>query len=81
MNPSSSPISAREQSLYIAAVTLLNTLQAILDLRPPLTGNPTHAQLIEYWEYEKSQGNGEAETNLHALEVMAAVKALLGLKP
>ena len=53
--------------LIAAAPELLEALRQILDLRSPITGNPTHAQLVEYWEYEKSQGNGEADANLFAL--------------
>ena len=49
---------------------LLEALQRVMDIDTPLTGNPTHAQLVEHWEYEKSQGRGEADDRLFALAVI-----------
>lgn len=40
----------------------------------PLTGNPTHAELVEHWQYEQEQGNGMAADQLFALAAIAAAK-------
>lgn len=50
---------------------LLTALRRIMDLECPLTGNPTHAELVEHWEYEKTQGRGEADDRLFALAAIA----------
>lgn len=53
---------------------LLAALELLLDIRCPITGNPSHADLVEHWEYEKEEGNGEADANLQALAAIAAAK-------
>lgn len=40
----------------------------------PLTGNPTHQELVEFWEYEKTQGRGDADDQLFILSVIAKAK-------
>lgn len=52
-------------------VDLLEALTRVMDLDCPLTGNPTHAELVEHWEYEKTQGRGEADDRLFALAAIA----------
>jgi len=54
-------------TLMAAAPDLLEALEAIMDEETPLTGKPSHAQLVEHWEYEKSQGRGCAGIMLSAL--------------
>ena len=49
---------------------LLASLKAIMENGCPLTGNPTHAELIEFWEYEKSQGRGDADIHIAALNAI-----------
>lgn len=51
---------------------LVRALRGILDIHRPMTGNPSDAELIEHWEYEKSAGNGAADANLFALRTLAA---------
>ena len=53
---------------------LLAALELLLDIRCPITGNPSHADLVEHWEYEKEEGDGEADANLQALAAIAAAK-------
>lgn len=62
---------AANAALIKSAPKLLEALRRILDLDCPLTGDPSRAELIEFWEYEQSQGNGAAEDNLFALAVIA----------
>lgn len=50
---------------------LLKALKQIMDNACPLTGNPSHAELVEHWEYEKTQGRGEADDQLFALAAIA----------
>ena len=57
--------------LIAAAPELLVALQRVMDIDQPIIGTPTHAQLVEYWEYEKSQGRGEADDRLFALAAIA----------
>lgn len=54
---------------------LLLALRRVIDIECPLTGNPTHAELVEHWKYEKSQGRGEADDRLFALAVIAKAEA------
>ena len=49
---------------------LLSALIKLLENDRPLSGNPTHAQLVEHWEYEKTQGRGEADDQLFALSLV-----------
>lgn len=58
--------------LIAAAPDLLEALQRTL--YQPLTGNPSHERLVEFWEYEKTQGRGDADDMLFAL---AAIKKAL----
>lgn len=53
---------------------LLMPLQSIIDDGYSLAGNPTHADLVEHWEYEKSVGRGIADVMLLALAAIAKVK-------
>jgi hypothetical protein len=55
--------------LIAAAPDLLEALQRLMPT--PLTGNPTHAQLVDFWTYEKQQGRGEAADVLFALAAIA----------
>ena len=76
----------RDSSLYGASVPLyinpplavvaqlVEALRRVMDLDCPLTGNPSHAELVEHWEYEKTQGRGEADDRLFALAALAAAK-------
>lgn len=64
--------------LIAAAPDLLEALQRMIALDPPLTGNPSHSALVKFWQYEKEQGNGAAETQLFAL---AAIAAATGATP
>ena len=57
--------------LIAAAPDLLEALKRVMDNDCPLTGNPSHAELVEHWEYEKSQGRGEADDRLFALAAIA----------
>lgn len=50
---------------------LLASLKAVMDHDCPITGNFTHAELIEHWEYEKTQGRGEADMRITALNAIA----------
>lgn len=45
-------------------------------LQQPLTGSPSHERLVEFWEYEKSQGRGDADDQLFALAAIAKAKAV-----
>lgn len=58
------------------AVELLEALERLVALDCPLTGNPSHERLVEFWEYEKSQGRGEADDQLFALAAIAKAKGL-----
>ena len=64
--------------LIAAAPDLLEALQRMIALDPPLTGNPSHSALVKFWQYEREQGNGAAETQLFAL---AAIAAATGATP
>lgn len=57
--------------LIAAAPDLLEALKIIMDNNCPLTGNPSRAELVKHWEYEKSQGHGEADDHLFALAAIA----------
>lgn len=60
-------------ALIAAAPELLEALQRTL--YQPLTGNPSYERLVEFWEYEKIQGRGEADDMLFAL---ATIEKALG---
>lgn len=76
----------RDLSLYGASVPLyinppltvvaqlVEALRRVMDLDCPITGNPSHAELVEHWEYEKTQGRGEADDRLFALAALATAK-------
>ena len=57
--------------LIAAAPDLLEALKRIMGNDCPIVGNPSHAELVEYWQYEKSQGSGEADDRLFALAAIA----------
>jgi len=54
--------------------SLLSALKRIMEIDCPLTGNPSHQELMEFWEYEKTQGRGEADDRMFALTAIAAVE-------
>ncbi len=62
---------AEISSLQALNTELLGALQRVMANEVPLTGNPSHEELIEHWEYEKSQGRGIAEDMLFALRTIA----------
>jgi hypothetical protein len=55
--------------LIAAAPEMYEALQRLMP--HPLTGNPSEKTLREFWEYEKSQGRGEAEDVLFAMDAIA----------
>lgn len=57
--------------LILAAPDLLEALVRLMTNDCPLTGNPTYGELVEHWEYEDSQGRGEAQDQLLALRAVA----------
>lgn len=67
----------RKELLRLHALNqeLLHALKRIMDNDCPLSGNPSHSVIVEYWEYEKSQGRGEAEDRLFALAAIAKATA------
>ena len=56
--------------LMVAAPLLLDALKRMMAMNCPLTGNPSHQTLVEFWEYEKTQGRGEADDQLFALSAI-----------
>ena len=58
--------------LIAAAPDLLEALRKMMALDPPLTGNPSHSVLVKFWQSEKEQGRGSADTHLFALATIAA---------
>lgn len=73
MGSVSRPIPKANAALIAAAPDLLEALQRTL--YQPLTGNPSYEGLVEFWEYEKEQGRGEADDMLFAL---ATIEKALG---
>jgi hypothetical protein len=65
--------------LIAAAPELLEALQRLMAIHQPLAGNPSHEGLVAFWEYEKTQGRGEADDQLFALAAIA--KATAGVTP
>lgn len=61
----------RDRTAAMGAGDLLASLRAVMDMDCPITGNPSHEELVEFWEYEKTQGRGEADTRLAALRAIA----------
>ena len=64
------PIKEANARLMAAAPDLLQALKRVMDSNCPLTGNPSHQTLVEFWEYEKTQGRGEADDQLFALSAI-----------
>jgi hypothetical protein len=62
---------AHYECLLRVNAELVEALKRVMDNDCPLTGNPSHAELVEHWEYEKSQGRGEADDRLFALAALA----------
>jgi len=72
------PLTAEdEQVLRVieSAPLLLDAVERLVKLNMPLAGEPTHEELVDFWEYEKSVGRGEADDQLF---VLAALKAARG---
>lgn len=67
-------ISSRFAEMQAENAELLAALEALMGNDCPLTGNPTHEELVEHWEYEDSVGRGEAKDRLVALRVIAKAK-------
>lgn len=61
-------------ALMAEAPRLLEAVERLVNLNLPLTGNPTHEQLVEFWEYEKTVGRGEADDQLFVLSVLKAAR-------
>lgn len=61
----------------IRAINAYDDLVAVLRrvMPRPITGNPSNEELVEHWEYEKSQGNGSADDALFALAAIAKAGA------
>jgi hypothetical protein len=57
--------------LIAAAPNLLEALKRIMYNDCLIIGNPSHIELVKHWEYEKSQGCGEADDRLFALAAIA----------
>ena len=57
--------------LISAALELLEACERLMDIHCPLTGNPSREQLVAFWEYEKTQGRGEADDQLFALAAIS----------
>ena len=53
---------------------LVEALQRLMDIDCPITWNPSQEQLVEFWEYEGTQGREETEDQLFALAVIAKVR-------
>lgn len=68
----------REAALIAERAELLEALQRVMKLHVPYTGNPTHARLVDYWEFEKQQGRGCADDMLFALSAIARAEARHG---
>lgn len=59
-----------DAKLIQAAPELLEALSRLMQNDCPLMGDPSYEQLIEHWEYEKTQGRGEADDQLFALRTL-----------
>lgn len=57
--------------LAAAAPDLLAALEKVMAHNIPFTGNPTHAQQVEFWQDEKAEGRGDADDMLAALAAIA----------
>jgi len=57
--------------LIAAAPALLDACERLMAIHCPLAGNPSHERLDAFWEYEKTQGRGEADDQLFALAAIA----------
>lgn len=54
---------------------LLEALEALLENHCPLTGEPSYKDQVEHWEYEQSQGRGDAYIYLQAIGAVLVAKA------
>ena len=54
---------------------LAEALRKVMDNNCPMTGNPTNQELVEFWQYEASEGRGEATDMLAALSALSAYDA------
>lgn len=62
---------AELRRLHALNQELLDALKRVMDVDCPLNGDPSHKELVEHWEYEKTQGRGEADDRLFALAAIA----------
>lgn len=51
---------------------MAEALQKVMDNDCPYTGNPSHEEIVRFWEEEKDQGRGEAAGMLAALAALSA---------
>jgi hypothetical protein len=68
--PMDNPNWEKHLKLIAAAPELLEAVKRLMILYCPLNGVPTSDELVEHWEYEKSEGNGAADDMLFVLSVV-----------
>lgn len=62
--------------LLRASPLLLEALERLVKLDMPLTGDPSHERLVEFWEWEKTQGREEADDQLFVLTALQAARGV-----